>query len=45
MMFRLTPQTKKTVTVVKGKRVTVIYIKENGQMDALRIRAPIVEKR
>lgn len=45
MTFRLTPETKKTVAVAKGKRVTVIYIRGNGQMDAVRIRAPRIEKR
>lgn len=45
MTFHLTPETRKTVPVFKGKRVTVIYTLDNGRMDALRIRAPKVEKR
>ncbi|MDE3137474.1 MAG: hypothetical protein KGL59_12930 [Acidobacteriota bacterium] len=45
MIFHLTPQTKETVAVAKGKRVTVLYIVDNGRMDAVRIRAPKTEKR
>lgn len=45
MTFHLTPETRKTVTVIKGKRVTVIYTLDNGRMDAVRIRTPKVEKR
>lgn len=45
MTFHLTPQTKETVAVAKGKRVTVIYTEETGRMDAVRIRAPKTGKR
>jgi len=45
MTFHLTPQTKETVAIARGKRVTVIYTDENGRMDALRIRAPKTGKR
>ncbi len=45
MTFHLTPQTKETVVVAKGKRVTVLYVLDNGRMDAVRIRAPKTGKR
>jgi hypothetical protein len=45
MIFHLTPQTKETVPVATGRRVTVLYILDNGRMDAVRIRAPKSEKR
>ena len=45
MTFHLTPETKKTVPAIKGKRVTVLYVLDNGRMDAVRIRAPKTEKR
>lgn len=45
MVFHLTPGTKKTVVVAKGKRVTVFYTIANGRMNALRIRAPRTKKR
>jgi hypothetical protein len=45
MTFHLTPQTKETVVVTRGERVTVIYVLNNGRMDALRIRPPKTGKR
>lgn len=45
MIFHLSPQTKETVAVFNGRRVTVIYVKENGRLDAVRIRAPKTRKR
>jgi cytochrome c oxidase assembly protein Cox11 len=45
MTFRLTPETKETVVVAIGRRVTVFYTEENGRMSAVRIRAPKTGKR
>lgn len=45
MTFHLTPQTKESVVVTGGRRVTVIYILSEGRMDAVRIRAPKTRKR
>jgi hypothetical protein len=45
MIFHLTAQTKETVAVAKGNRVTVLYVLEDGRMDAVRIRAPKTGKR
>lgn len=45
MRFHLSPHTRETVAVFKGRRVTVIYVKENGRMDAVRIRSAKTGKR